>query len=155
MLAAVEKAAAALFPPNAIPDAIRDDSVPLPVLESAVCERRLWVAVDGAGRAVGFALMLVEGGYALLGEVDVMPEHGRKGLGRRLAAEVVRRARDEGHDAVYLTTFSHVPWNMPFYEQIGFSVLQEAETPSVLKDALNAERGRGMRHRVAMRMPLA
>jgi Predicted acetyltransferase len=153
-LAAVEQAAATLFPTGTIPDAIRGDSVPVPLLEEAAGAGNLWAALDGSGRAIGFALLCVEEGCALLAEMDVMPEHGGRGIGRKLIAEAARKAREDGHAALYLTTFSHVPWNMPFYERVGFSLLPEGKAPPALESALQAERARGMEHRVAMRMAL-
>ncbi|SBV97670.1 putative acetyltransferase [uncultured delta proteobacterium] len=153
-LAAVEQAAATVFPPGSIPESIRGDSVPLPMLLAAVAAGHLWVAVDGGGVVVGFALLQIEEGIALVGEADVVPEHAGKGLGRRLMEAVAQRAAAEGHGALYLTTFSHVPWNMPFYTRIGFSVLPEGSAPPVLKHALLEERARGMEHRVAMRRAL-
>ena len=153
-LAAVEQAAATLFPQGTIPDDIRSDSVPEPLLEEAAEAGNLWVALDGMGRVVGFALLSVDDGCAVLAQMDVVPEHGRKGLGGKLVAEAARKAREDGHAALYLTTFSHIPWNMPFYERIGFSLLPEGKSPSVLEGDLQAQRERGMEHRVAMRMAL-
>ena len=34
-------------------------------------------------------------------------------------------ARSHGYGAVTLTTYRDVPWNAPFYERLGFSVLDE------------------------------
>ena len=153
-LAAVEQAAASVFPPGSIPDAIRADTVPVSLLGEAVSAGRLWVALDAARHVIGFALLLVDGGVALLGEVDVAPEHAGKGLGRELITRVAHRAGELGHDALYLTTFSNVPWNMPFYARIGFSLLPEAEAPPLLREALREERARGMENRVAMRRAL-
>ena len=153
-LAAVEQAAASIFPPGAIPDAIRADSVPLSVLEETLATGGVWVAARAGGEVVGFALLCEEEGLALLAEMDVSPEHGCKGLGRELVAAVADRARETGHAALYLTTFSHVPWNMPFYARLGFAVLDAKAMPPVMEGILAAERARGMRNRVAMRLAL-
>ncbi|MCC8194826.1 MAG: GNAT family N-acetyltransferase [Deltaproteobacteria bacterium] len=153
-LASVERAAATVFPEGSIPDALREDSVPLSVLAAAVSTGGLWVALDADGRVVGFALLRTVDGIALLAEVDVAPEHARKGVGRRLIAAAAGRAREAGYDALYLTTFSHVAWNMPFYARIGFSVLPEGSAPPALERALLEERARGLAHRVAMRLAL-
>jgi len=45
---------------------------------------RLWVAVSPKGDPVGFALVGELGGLAHLCELDVLPEHGRQGLGSQL-----------------------------------------------------------------------
>ena len=36
-------------------------------------------------------------------------------------------ATETGRRSVTLTTFSHVPWNRPLYEHLGFRVLTEPE----------------------------
>ena len=154
LLAAVEQAAATLFPPGSIPDAIRADSVPLPVLEEAVERGDLFVATTAEGTVIGFALFEEWEGAAYLAEMDVVPEHGRKGVGRALLAAVAGRAKSLGHKALYLTTFSHVPWNAPFYAKHGFAVLKEEKTPPELALTLAAERARGLENRVAMRLLL-
>ncbi len=153
-MAGIERAAASMFPPGAIPDAIRSDSVLLPALAAALERGDLWVAEYAGIAVVGFAFLLKVEGTALLAEMDVVPEHGRRGLGRRLVSAAADRARQTGYDALYLTTFSHVPWNMPFYARLGFCVLNEKETPSVMKGILEAEQKRGLRQRVAMRLVL-
>ena len=63
--------------------------------------------------AVGFALVEVLGGIALLAELDVLPALGRRGIGRRLIAAARDWAEARGHDALYLTTFAEIPWNAP------------------------------------------
>lgn len=153
-LAAVEQSAASIFPPGTIPDALRSDSVPVSLLAEALAKGFLWVAAHGRGGTVGFALLREEEGLALLAEMDVSPEHGRKGLGQNLVAAVADKAREMGHAALYLTTFSHVPWNMPFYARLGFTVLDAKGMPPVMEGILAAERERGMQNRVAMRLEL-
>src|SRR5688572_27176456 len=45
---------------------------------------RLLVAVHDDGEVVGFALLVDLGLFAHLEELDVLPEHGRKGIGTAL-----------------------------------------------------------------------
>lgn len=153
-LAAVEQAAATVFPPGSIPGAIRADSLPLPLLEQAVSLGNLRVAVAEEGTPVGFALLREIGGLAVLAEIDVRPEYAGQGIGRTLLAQVALRAKELGHDALYLTTFSHVPWNAPFYARLGFSLLREEAAPGVMRDILATEKAHGLEHRVAMRLML-
>ena len=150
-LAAIEQAAASLFPSGAIPEAIREDSVPLPILEEALLSGTLLIALAGNGMAVGFGLLREEEGYAVLAQLDVMPEHGRRGIGKKLVQGLLGRARALGYEVVYLTTFDHIPWNRPFYERLGFRILDEGTMPHFLIQTLSAERARGMVRRVAMR----
>lgn len=85
---------------------------------------RTWVhEVDGA--VVGFVMCEPLGGALHIEQLSVHPAFGRRGVGAALVRHVVAVA---GARPVTLTTFRHVPWNMPFYERLGFV---EATAPSV------------------------
>jgi GNAT superfamily N-acetyltransferase len=84
---------------------------------------RLFVALAG-DTPVGFAQVELLGlEAARLKEIDVHPDHGRRGLGKRLVAAVCEWAVYSGYPKVTLTTFRDVPWDMPFYARLGFDVL--------------------------------
>jgi GNAT superfamily N-acetyltransferase len=113
----------------------------------------LWVALL-ADRPVGFAhLRFLEPKAAHLQEIDVHPEHGRRGLGTKLIAEVCDWAAKAGFHSVTLTTFRTVPWNMPFYLRLGFEIVPTGELSPVLLSILREEKRRGLdpETRVAMR----
>jgi GNAT superfamily N-acetyltransferase len=89
------------------------------------------------------ALVLVVGdppeGFVCLELVDkiphvwqlaVDPDHARQGLGRSLMEAALDWARSEQFDAITLTTYRDVPWNRPFYESLGFAVM-ETLTPGL------------------------
>jgi uncharacterized protein (TIGR02118 family) len=117
----------------------------------------LWVAVGPNDEVAGFALAREVGGCAHLDELDVLPAHGKRGVGSALLAAVCSWAREAGHPAVTLRTFRDVPWNRPFYEHRGFCVV-ESVTLSEAHVALEAsERRRGLRTdlRVAMTCEMA
>ncbi|HLI55916.1 MAG TPA: GNAT family N-acetyltransferase [Actinomycetota bacterium] len=86
---------------------------------------RSWLAADG-DMAVGFILVDVVDGRAHIEEVSVLPDWQRQGIGRALLGRVRDWARQEGLAGLSLTTFSEVPWNRPYYEGLGFSVLPES-----------------------------
>jgi GNAT superfamily N-acetyltransferase len=153
-LATIERAAARLFPPAVIPAQLGDEVVPVEVLAQAQEQGWLWVALDPGGSPVGFALARPTGEAVFLVEVDVHPEHGRKGLGRALVGAVVAQAQAEGYAAVTLTTFAHLPWNAPFYESVGFRRLQASEHSADLAGELAEEKRKGLTERVAMRLEL-
>lgn len=89
------------------------------------------VPLEG-GLPVGMAIASVREGAVHLEEMDVLPAHGRRGLGTRLLATVCAWARAQGYAAVTLSTFSDVPWNGPFYRKHGFKDLQpEQWTPGM------------------------
>jgi len=65
----------------------------------------------------------VREGAAYVEEMDVLAEHGRRGLGGRLLDAVCDWAQAHGHPAVTLSTFRDVSWNGPFYRKHGFADL--------------------------------
>ena len=129
------------------------DTTSQEVLADAQRRGRLWIA-RGDGVPVGFAFVKVlEPSSAHLEELDVHPEHGRRGLGTRLVIAVCEWAAVQGFGAVTLTTFRDVPFNRPFYERLGFEVIPVHELGLALISALAEEARRGMdpTTRVAMR----
>ncbi len=154
-LNAIELAAAAIFPPGSIPEHILSDKVPEATLTEAVRNGRLWVALGADACPAGYGLLQFVDGLALLAQMDVRPEQGRKGLGTALVRHIADAARDSGAEFLYLTTFSHVPWNAPFYARLGFAEVPEAEQPIAIRAILSEERERGLENRIAMRLPLS
>jgi GNAT superfamily N-acetyltransferase len=112
--------------------------------EDAQREGRLWVALND-DVPIAFALVeLIEPGAAHLEELDVHPDHGRRGVGGRLVMTVCAWAAARGFRAVTLTTFGEVPFNMPFYARLGFEVVPpEALTPA-LRSRVEEEARRGL-----------
>ena len=127
--------------------------VPLETLQTAQGEGRLWVALDREDDPVGFALASAIDASVHLDEIDVLPQHGRRGLGSALVEAVCDWAREQGSNAITLTTFRDVPWNAPFYERLGFRILQEEEFSPGLARLIEEERRGKFRTdlRVAMR----
>jgi len=156
-LPAIERAAAERFSEDDLPEVLRETVTPVADFERAAREGRLWTAVLAAtAQPVGFALVAIADGCVHLEEMDVLPEHGRHGIGRALVAAVIGWGRQQGYPAVTLTTFRHVPWNAPFYRRLGFRALPETElTPALARHlAEEAEDGLERRNRVAMRLDL-
>ncbi|HWN82061.1 MAG TPA: GNAT family N-acetyltransferase [Candidatus Udaeobacter sp.] len=154
-LPAIERAANRLFAadPGAAPPVL----TPPDDLAAGCAGGRLWVAIEQGVGLVGFALGGVVGENAHLDELDVRPEHGRRGIGTALVATFLAWARAQGYAAATLTTLSHIPWNRPFYERIGFGMLAPDELTPELRELLAFEIARGLpaEGRIAMRMPLA
>lgn len=78
------------------------------------------------GAVVGFVHVLERDGIAHLEQVSVLPQHGRRGHGRRLVEAAMEEARHRGHDSLTLRTYADVPWNAPFYARLGFVETQPA-----------------------------
>jgi GNAT superfamily N-acetyltransferase len=113
------------------------------LLEAHDDERLLVVAQDD-GEVVGFALLVDLGLFAHLEELDVLPEHGRKGLGAALIAAVCEWAHSHGFSAVTLSTFRDVPWNAPFYARHGFTVVEPDAQPPELVRVVEREQKEGL-----------
>lgn len=154
-LRTIELAAAARFPPGFLPETVHGDCLSFEVLSDALADGRLFVAVvDDEESPVGFACYDEKDGLPLLKELDVLPEFGRRGIGRSLVAAVAEEARRRGWPYLHLTTFSNIPWNAPFYEKIGFVPVPPREITPALRGILDRERAAGLRNRVAMRLNL-
>jgi GNAT superfamily N-acetyltransferase len=102
---------------------------------------------------VGFAIATILGPLAYLEELDVLPAHGRKGLGRKLIEAVVHWAKQKNYPHITLSTFSDIAWNRPFYERLGFKIMTENELESELKHirTLEMKLGLPVEQRVFMR----
>ena len=108
-----------------------------------------------SGEAVGFALVLEIGGFAHLEELDVLPPHGRKGLGSALLDAVCTWAGQGGYPAVTLSTFRDVPWNAPFYQRRGFRVVVPSELSDDHVQLVVSEQRRGLRPDLRVMMAYA
>lgn len=146
-LAAIERAAAVLFPPGRIPD--MDDVMPLDQLALGADAGLLFVATS-EGEVVGFAMAQDRDDCLHLAVMAVHPAHARRGLGRKLVLAIVEEAAKRARAGVTLTTFADLPWNGPFYESVGFRVLGDYELSAALRKVLAQEETLGMSSRVAM-----
>jgi GNAT superfamily N-acetyltransferase len=155
-LAEIERNAATRFTPYGLAELYGTMLMPLEALEQALAGGRLWVATAEDDVLVGFAVAAVVGENAHLDEVDVHPDHGRRGIGAALVGEVCAWARTAGFEAITLTTLREVPWNAPFYERLGFRVLPEEEWTDALRELVEDEERRGLpvADRVAMKRDL-
>lgn len=145
LLGEIEHAAAGLFADMELVAAgVLDDVTTLAEFEEAHSLANLWVAAAPSSEPVGFAFVEEIGGGAHLDELDVHPDHGRRGLGANLVRAVCAAARERGLASVTLTTFRDVPWNAPFYESLGFRALDPEELSPELSDRVRSEATRGL-----------
>ncbi len=149
---AIEQAAAAIFAEVDLPSELRFLVTDKETLIEAQRDERLWVALDEQKNAVGFALARDVDGYAHLEEMDVHPDHGRRGIGAQLLGAVIDWARAAGFPGITLITFRHLQWNAPFYERHGFVQLDHEEARGGLSELIREEVEAGLepRNRVAM-----
>lgn len=105
---------------------------------------------------VGFATLVEVGGQAHLTGLGVHRDHMRRGVGSTLLTEAQRQARARGYEFMTLTTFRDLPFNAPWYERRGFSVLDPQSWGPALSERFRLEdEGSGRAApRVAMRRAL-
>ena len=151
----IEARAAARFSPEDLPPGGADEVTDLDTLDRARRDGRLLVARVGETVA-GFVLLEEHGDEAHLEEVDVLPEFGRRGIGRGLVDAACDWARAKGFASITLSTFRDVAWNAPFYASAGFEAIPRSEWTDSLRDAAAEEAAAGLdpERRVMMRRRL-
>jgi putative acetyltransferase len=143
LLPAIELAAARLLLGRA-PESLLTEVTSQAVLRKAQSLGQLWVALAD-DVPVGFAhVEILEAGSAHLEEIDVHPDHGRRGVGTMLVQTVCEWAANAGYGSVTLSTFRDVPWNMPFYARLGFEVIPTDSLTPALRAAVEDEERRGL-----------
>jgi GNAT superfamily N-acetyltransferase len=149
----IEREAGALFAAVGMPEIARDDAGSVAELEPYRAGGRAWVAVDGDDRPIAYLISAIVDDCPHIEQVSVSPTHARRGLGAALIEHLAAVAAAEGRAALTLTTFRDVPWNAPYYERLGFAVVEPADQGPELAAlvAEEAERIPGDAARVAMR----
>jgi GNAT superfamily N-acetyltransferase len=153
LLSTIEARAGALFSLEDLPLALREQTLPLSVLEAALEVGHLWIIREASSRApVGYAVVSLVDGAPHLRQLDVLPEHGRRGLGTGLVLHVAGWAREAGFSCLSLTTFRHLAWNAPFYASLGFVPVPKADQGPELRAELEEQAAEGLdpAKRVAM-----
>lgn len=141
---AIERRAAVRFQSVGLAEVMATVVTPRVALEQGVHERGLFVAVDASDGPVGFALVTTLDGEAHLLELDVLPEHGRKGLGRALVIAALAWGHERKLPRLTLSTLDFVPWNAPFYASLGFRALRDDELGEELRASQALDRARGL-----------
>lgn len=151
-LGLIEIAAGRQFAAVGMPEIAEHE--PLAVEELA--SYRAWVAVDSHDEPVAYVLVDEVDGCAHVEQISVHPDVARQGLGRRLLGTVAAWATTAELVALTLVTFRDVPWNRPYYERLGFRVLDDDDLGPGLRARRDAEPARGLdpATRVCMRRDL-
>jgi len=159
-LAAIELAAAQQYQPylkqlELVPDMLVDIA-PVPFMLRAQGDQRLWVAEASPNSAsanlVGFILTRTLAQSFFIVEIDVLPEYGRRGIGSALIQAACEAGAARGFMAVTLTTFRYVPWTIPFYRRLGFTILPPDQWDEDLQHIVQHEERYGFKraHRAVM-----
>ncbi|MGC1309876.1 MAG: GNAT family N-acetyltransferase [Phormidesmis sp.] len=163
-LPAIERAAAQQFLPYldwlGIPASLMEGLTTPHFLSQAQADGRLWVAIFhrkdaamAAAQPVGFIVTKFLSESCFVVELDVHPNYGQRGIGTALVEACCQSAQRRGFSQVTLTTFRKVPWNIPFYQRLGFEVLPEEKWSPEIKAIVNHEARYGFapEKRVVMR----
>lgn len=96
------------------------------------------VAVDREDNPFGFIALEVLDGDPFIRQLSVHPAAMRRGIGSALVWHAIGWS---GTRSLWLTTYSHVPWNAPFYaRRFGFVAVPESECGPELKGIQEEER---------------
>ncbi|WP_109479522.1 GNAT family N-acetyltransferase [Paraburkholderia sp. C35] len=90
------------------------------------------VIAECGGECAGFVMFAMLPARIYVEALDVVPQHAGRRIGAALLDQVDERAREAGIAQVELSTFRHVPWNAPYYQRLGFSVLADDELDAAL-----------------------
>lgn len=111
------------------------------------------MAVGEDDRAVAYLLAVALEDGVLIEQVSVHPGWAHRRLGRALIETAAEWGRANVRSALMLTTFDLVPWNRPYYQRLGFTVLDDQAASPALRAIRARERERGLDRwpRVVMR----
>ena len=156
-LCAIERRAVQLFRGHPAWPSYSAAPMPPDLLLQAVDRGLVWVGRGGSGAPVGFVWLDAEldGGAIGIAEIDVLPEHGRRGIGAALLEHACAWARAAGYQRVDLGTLADVPWNAPFYAKHGFVVVDKNDPAFAYARRRDREHGFPDRLRVFMSRPLS
>ncbi|MEN9517681.1 MAG: hypothetical protein RLZZ381_269 [Cyanobacteriota bacterium] len=126
LLAQIEQSAAKLFLDTPFSFVVDADPLPLDFVQQQFQVGQVWVAVNRHETLVGYAIAREVDGTLYLQQIDVAPEHGRRGIGSALVNTVCAWAKQHRHNIVSLSTFRDIPWNAPFYSKLGFRILDKS-----------------------------
>lgn len=121
-----------------------DEPASIEVLDGYARDGRAWVAVDDEDRPLGYILVDLVDGAGHIEQVSVVPNYQGRGIGRALIEQVKAWASGRGINSLTLTTFSHIPWNRPLYEHLGFRVLTGEQITPGLRAVRRAEAKHGL-----------
>lgn len=95
------------------------------------------VAVDHHDQPIGFVTLGVVDGEPYLDQIAVRRSIMRRGVGTLLLRHAILWSSNR---PLWLTTYSHFPWNRPYYERHGFVVVSEEACGPELCNILREQR---------------
>tara|TARA_R110002073_G_scaffold137692_1_gene286812 strand:- start:955 stop:1488 length:534 start_codon:yes stop_codon:yes gene_type:complete len=104
---------------------------------SAIEKGLAHVAVNRQDTPVGFATLGYVDGEPYLDQIAVLLSYMRRGVGTLLLNQAISWS---GGRPLWLTTYSHLPWNRPYYERHGFVTEKDSECEAELCTVLQEQR---------------
>jgi GNAT superfamily N-acetyltransferase len=153
----IELAAGELFRDIGMPDIADHPEPSIDALTGYHRAGQSWVAVDDRDHPIAFILVKILDGRAHVEQVSVDPADAHRRIGRELIDDVDAWAAGRKLlPAVTLTTFRDVPWNGPYDERLGFTVLAPDDRGPDLAALMAEEAAHGLdpAQRIAMLRPI-
>ncbi|HEV7896391.1 MAG TPA: GNAT family N-acetyltransferase [Planosporangium sp.] len=152
----IERAAGRYFREIGMAEVADDEPLTLDELARYQLAGQAWVAVDPTDEPVAYVITELVDGNVHIEQLSVHPDSARRGIGRSLLEYLAVQAAGQGVPALTLTTFTHVPWNAPYYARCGFRQLDESELTPGLRAIRQREAAHGLDGwpRVCMRRDL-
>jgi predicted N-acetyltransferase YhbS len=151
----VEISAATVFAGTHMDFAANDAPNDAADLLAAITTQLMWVATDG-DQVIGFVFAEPCADGLYVRELSVAAPFHQRGHGSALMAALIAAARTRGDRQLVLTTDRTLPWNAPFYQRLGFRLVEGSAIPADAQSRLRRQFAAGFDplHRCAMVMPL-
>ncbi|KAB8298029.1 hypothetical protein EYC80_001801 [Monilinia laxa] len=123
LLKEVERSAQTVFE-----DVCSEESLMLPEeLVYMVEDHKLWVAVNSANMPVGFICGFTVDGHFHVERLAVVRQYQRHGIGGALMARMTTDIKEQGFQAITLTTTMYYQFQGPWYQSLGFFELDDKD----------------------------
>lgn len=157
MLQAIELAGEKQFVDAGLDHFESGDCIPTDIAEHSVANGLITVAVGADDFPVGWVLLNRCGDEACIGQISVHPVHQKRGIGSMLTHAMIAKATDSGERTIILNTERDIIWNRPWYESLGFTVVDSTDWTGAMADVvgMQTEMGLDWSTRVHMRLTLA
>jgi GNAT superfamily N-acetyltransferase len=140
----IEVAAGRAFAEVGMPSVAADEPFAVAELRQFQSDGRAWVVPGEHDVPVAYLVAEWVDGNVHIEQVSTHPDAAGRRLGRSLIEYVAGWARDRAAPALTLTTFVEVPWNLPYYERLGFRRLAPAQETDGLRAIRAAEAAHGL-----------
>jgi len=109
------------------------------LLRRHIAEGRTWVSLVEAEIAAYLIVERLEESLHIE-QVTVHPRYAGQRIGASMINLAFELAARQKLQKVTLTTFADVPWNGPYYQRLGFTIIPEERLTLRLKELLQAEK---------------